>query len=137
MQMWHNSNTHLVQEDYFTYMTMCDMLCEKNNASMYIWNINDRCYIPKETKDYYTKLAIQIASVDAENYPKKYIKIDTVDGEHYPNKCASGYCQRYIPIHKGNTMKDDFNGIEEYPKSFEKEYCEEIIRHFDVMARNL
>ena len=33
-------------------------------------------------------------------------------------------------------MKDDFNGIEEYPNSFEKEYCEEIIRHFDVMARN-
>ena len=33
-------------------------------------------------------------------------------------------------------MKDDFNGIEEYPNSFEREYCEEIIRHFDVMARN-
>ena len=29
-------------------------------------------------------------------------------------------------------MKDDFNGIEEYPNSFEREYCEEIIRHFDV-----
>ena len=32
-------------------------------------------------------------------------------------------------------MKDDFNGIEEY-SIFEREYCEEIIRHFDVMARN-
>ena len=100
MQMWHYSNTHLVQEDYFTYMTMCDMLCEKNNASMYIWNINDRCYIPKETKDYYTKLNAKIASVDAENYLKKYIKIDTVDGEHYSTNVHKAIAQRYIPYIK-------------------------------------
>ena len=100
MQMWHNSATHLVQEDYFTYMTMCDMLCEKNNASMYIWNINDRCYIPKETKDYYTKLNAKIASVDAENYLKKYIKIDTVDGEHYSTNVHKAIAQRYIPYIK-------------------------------------
>ena len=31
-------------------------------------------------------------------------------------------------------MKDDYNGIEEYLNIFEKEYCEEIIKHFDVMA---
>ena len=33
-------------------------------------------------------------------------------------------------------MQDDYNGIEEYLNVFEKEYCEEIIKHFDVMARN-
>ena len=33
-------------------------------------------------------------------------------------------------------MKDDFNGIEEYHNAYEKEYCDEIIRHFEVMARN-
>ena len=67
---------------------------------MYIWNINDRCYIPKETKDYYTKLNAKIASVDAENYLKKYIKIDTVDGEHYSTNVHKAIAQRYIPYIK-------------------------------------
>ena len=31
-------------------------------------------------------------------------------------------------------MKDDLNGIEVYDNAFEAEYCEEIIRHFEVMA---
>jgi hypothetical protein len=29
----------------------------------------------------------------------------------------------------------NFSGIEEYPNIFEKEYCEEIIKHFNVMAQ--
>lgn len=32
-------------------------------------------------------------------------------------------------------MKDDFNGIEIYDNIFPKEYCNEIIRHFEVMSR--
>jgi len=32
-------------------------------------------------------------------------------------------------------MKDDYNGIEEYHNVFEKEYCDEIIKHFEVMAQ--
>ena len=101
MQMWHYSNTHLEQEDYFTYMTMCDMLCTKNNANMYIWNINPRCFIPKQTKDYYTVLnKTKIAPIDAENYLKKYIKIDTVDGEHYSTDVHNAIAKRYIPYVK-------------------------------------
>tara|TARA_B100001057_G_scaffold383210_1_gene389363 strand:+ start:1709 stop:2515 length:807 start_codon:yes stop_codon:yes gene_type:complete len=101
MQMWHYSNTHLEQEDYFTYMTMCDMLCTKNNANMYIWNINPRCFIPKQTKDYYAVLdKTKIAPIDAENYLKKYIKIDTVDGEHYSTDVHDAIAKRYIPYVK-------------------------------------
>lgn len=100
IQMWHHNNTHLEQEDYFTYMTMCDVLCKKYKAKMYIWNINDRCYIPKETKDYYTKLDAKIAPKDAENYLKKYIKIDTVDGEHYSTNVHTAIAERYIPYVK-------------------------------------
>jgi len=33
-------------------------------------------------------------------------------------------------------MKDDMNGIEEYSGVFEKEYCDEIIRHFEKMNEN-
>ena len=62
---------------------------------MYIWNINDRCYTIKETKNYYTKLNNTIiAQIDAENYLKKYVDIEKVDGEHYSNKCATGYCTK-------------------------------------------
>ena len=31
-------------------------------------------------------------------------------------------------------MKNDFNGIEEYPDTFTKDYCDDVIKHFDVMA---
>lgn len=30
-------------------------------------------------------------------------------------------------------MLNDYNGIEEYNNAFEKEYCDEIIRHFELM----
>lgn len=30
-------------------------------------------------------------------------------------------------------MKDNYNGIEEYPDAFEKAYCDEVIRHFELM----
>jgi hypothetical protein len=30
----------------------------------------------------------------------------------------------------------EYSGIEVYPNTYEKEYCEEIIKHFNVMARN-
>lgn len=33
-------------------------------------------------------------------------------------------------------MIDDYNGIEEYPNVFEKEYCDEVIRHFEIMSEN-
>lgn len=30
-------------------------------------------------------------------------------------------------------MQDNYNGIEEYSDAFEKEYCDEVIRHFELM----
>jgi len=32
-------------------------------------------------------------------------------------------------------MSELYSGIEEYPNAFEPQYCEEIIKHFEVMAR--
>ena len=69
---------------------------------MYIWNINDRCYIPKETKNYYTELDAKIASIDAVNYLKQHIKINTVDGEHYSTDVHRAIAERYIPYIKEN-----------------------------------
>ena len=101
IQMYHYSNTHLVQEDYFTYITMCDLLCTNNNAKMYVWNINDRCYIPKESQDYFTPLkSTKFADIDAENYLKKEYKIDKVDEEHYSTNVHAAIAERYIPYVK-------------------------------------
>jgi len=100
MQMWHHSNTHLEQEDYFMNMAVCDTICAKNNANLYIWNINNRCYIPKETKNYYTKLNAKIAPIDAESYLKKELEIDTIDGEHYSTNVHRAIAERYIPYIK-------------------------------------
>lgn len=32
-------------------------------------------------------------------------------------------------------MKDDYNGIEEYPEAYDLNFCEEVIRHFNVMVK--
>jgi len=33
-------------------------------------------------------------------------------------------------------MIDNYDGIEEYKNAYSQEYCEEIIRHFDIMSQN-
>jgi len=101
MRMWHHSNTHLEQEDFFTYIAMCDMICKNNSVPLHVWNINDRCYLPKETKNYYTDLtSTNIAQVSAEEYLKKYMEIDTIDGEHYSLNVHDAIADRYIPYVK-------------------------------------
>lgn len=97
LRMWHYSNTHLEQEDFFTNIALCDMLCTYNNVPLYVWNINDRCYLPKETKTFYTDLkSTTIADVDAINYIKKYTKIETLDGEHYSRNVHKAIAENYI-----------------------------------------
>lgn len=99
--MWHHSNTHLEQEDFFTYIAMCDMICKNNNVPLHVWNINDRCYLPKETKNFYTDLtSTNIAQVSAEEYLKNYMEIDTIDGEHYSVNVHDAIANRYIPYIK-------------------------------------
>lgn len=101
-RMWHHSNTHLEQEDFFTNIAMCDMLCTYNNVPLYVWNINSRCYLPKETKDFYTELkSAKIANVDAETFLKnKNITVDTIDGEHYTTEVHKNIAHNYIPYIK-------------------------------------
>lgn len=104
-RMWHHSNTHLEQEDYFSYIALCDMLCTYNNIPLYVWNINNRCFIPKETKNFYTNLkSTKFSTIDAENFLKlKKIKIDTTDGEHYTTDVHKAIAQYYIPFLKETT----------------------------------
>jgi hypothetical protein len=98
-QMWHYQNTHLEQEDYFKDIAVCDMICNNNNVPMYVWNINNRCFIPQETANYYTKLnKTKFASQNAETFFNE--KFETLDGEHYTEKVHKQIAEQYIPILK-------------------------------------
>lgn len=102
IQMWHYSQTHLAQQDYFKDMLLLDTLCTRNNAKMYVWNINNRCYIPKEIKNFYTELqSTTVTDVDAITYLKKFsdkdLEKEKVDSEHYNEYVHRLICDHYIP----------------------------------------
>jgi len=101
-QMWHYQNTHLEQEDYMKDIAVCDMICANNNVPMYVWNINNRCFIPKETLDYFSTLSkTHIAKIDCETYLEsigyKNIKKEKVDSEHYNYFFHKLSAEKYIP----------------------------------------
>ena len=99
---YHYLQTHLEQQDYFKDILLCDTLCHRNGLKLTLWNINDRCYIPKETANFYSELlATTITNIDAVSYIKDTLKIDLetekVDIEHY-NKTAHEYiAKHYMP----------------------------------------
>ena len=102
MRMWHYSNTHLEQYDYFKDILACDALCYYNNLTLNLWNINDRCFIPKETTDWLTQLkATKIAPIDAISYLKsKKHNIEMKDLEHYSKTTHDLIAKEYIPYLK-------------------------------------
>lgn len=102
IQMYHYLQTHLEQQDYFRNMLLCDTLCERNNAKLHIWNINDRCFIPKETSSFYTDLKVTtIADMPAIPYVKQFSEIDPelckADSEHYNEYAHNLIAEYYIP----------------------------------------
>lgn len=104
-QMWHYQNTHLEQEDYMKDIAVCDMICANNNVPMYVWNINNKCFIPKETLNFFTKLSkTYIAKFDCETYLEsigyKNIKKEKVDDEHYNYRAHELIAEKYIPYIK-------------------------------------
>ena len=105
MQTYHYSLTHLAQQDYFRDILLCDTLCNYNNAKLYVWNINPRCFIPKESKDFYTELkCTSFASTDACTFLKDTQGVDIdlhkVDSEHYNEYAHSLIAKHYIPYLK-------------------------------------
>lgn len=102
IQMWHYCQTHLEQQDYFRDMLLLDTLCERNGAKLHIWNINDRCFIPQQVNDFYSKLkSTVVADVDALTYLKQFtdrdLEIEKVDSEHYNTYVHNLIAEHYIP----------------------------------------
>jgi hypothetical protein len=102
MQTYHYSLTHLAQQDYFRDILLCDTLCNVNNAKLHVWNINPRCFIPKETSNFYTELRqTTFADTDAQTHLKNTLGIDIeehkVDSEHYNEYAHTLIAKHYIP----------------------------------------
>ena len=102
IKMWHYLQTHLEQQDYFKDIFICDTLCTANNAKMYLWNVNNRQHIPKETDSFYSKLqSTTIADVDAISYVSQFtdktLEEEKVDSEHYTSYVHNLIATHYIP----------------------------------------
>lgn len=101
IQMWHYCQTPLAQQDYFKDVFMLDALCTRNNAKMYLWNINERCFIPKQVKTFYSQLqSTTVADQDAINYLQKFsetnLEQEKVDSEHYNKYVHELIAKHYI-----------------------------------------
>jgi len=102
IQMWHYCQTPLEQQDYLKDVFMLDTLCTRNNAKMYLWNINDRCFIPKEVTSFYAQLqSTTVTDIDAISYLKNFsdkdLEKEKVDSEHYNKYVHSLISEHYIP----------------------------------------
>lgn len=109
IQMYHYLQTHLEQQDYMKNIAFCDMLCGLNGITMHLWNINSRCFIPKEAKNFYTKLQnTHIAKTDAltflKDYSEKNLEKEKVDSEHYNDHVHKLIADYYIPNLKQNKI---------------------------------
>lgn len=107
VMMYHYLQTHLEQQDYLKDIAFCDMLCGVNNAKMFVWNINSRCFIPQEVKNFYTYLKnTRVAKTDAltflKKYSKKNLEKEKVDSEHYNDDVHKLIANYYIPNLKRN-----------------------------------
>ena len=104
IQMWHYNQTHLEQQDYFKDITFIDMLCRERNLPVYLWNINNRCFIPKEVNGFYTDLKqISIANIDAISFLGSQLEDQKVDAEHYNYQVHELIAKEYIPYIRENT----------------------------------
>lgn len=102
IQVWHYCQTLLAQQDYFKDILLLDTLCSRNNAKMYLWNINDRCFIPPQVKEFYTDLqSTVVADIDALTYLKQFsdrnLEMEKVDSEHYNTHVHGLISEHYIP----------------------------------------
>lgn len=101
VQMWHYNQTHLEQQDYIKDITLCDLLCRTKNIPLTVWNINDRCFIPKEVDGYYTSLTnTKFADIDAISFLGKHLEKDKIDSEHYSYNVHEKIAKEYIPYLK-------------------------------------
>lgn len=101
VQSYHYLQTHLEQQDYFRDVFLCDALCHRNNVKMFLWNINNRCYIPKETANFYGNLlSTTITNSDAVTYIKDVhgtdLEKEKVDVEHYNRIAHESIATHYI-----------------------------------------
>lgn len=109
IKMYHYLQTHLEQQDYFKDIFMCDTLCHFKNIKLHLWNINERCFIPPETFNFYSDLkATIITDIDARAHLYSTLNVDIdnekADLEHYNYNSHDLIAKHFIPYLRGKVL---------------------------------
>jgi len=98
-KLWYESQTHLQYRDYCGDLYIIDNLCRSNNIKWYLWNINDRVYMP-ENINLFGDLSCKRAATSARSFIKSKYGLDidkrTIDGEHYAKDIHRIIAKEYI-----------------------------------------
>lgn len=86
-KLWHESLTHLQYREYCGNLYIIDNMCKEYGVNWFLWNINDRVYIPKNYEFFGILKNCTKCDMSAQEYIKKHYRYDiddkTLDSEHY------------------------------------------------------
>jgi hypothetical protein len=86
-KLWHESLTHLQYREYCGNLYIIDNMCKEYGVNWYLWNINDRVYIPKNYQFFGDLKNCIKCDMSAQKFIKKRYRYDidnkTIDSEHY------------------------------------------------------
>ena len=100
-KLWHELITPLQYKDYCIDLYAIDNMCKERKIKWYLWNINNRVFIP-DNIDFYGKLSCVKAPLSAEQFFKDKMNLDIetdhyrLDTEHYIREIHNKIARDYI-----------------------------------------
>jgi len=80
-KIYHELTTVLQYKNYCMNLFTINELCRRNNVKWYLWNINERVFMP-DNLDFFGKIDCVRAPMTAQEFMKERFDIDT-ESEHY------------------------------------------------------
>lgn len=106
-KLWHEALTHLQLRDYIGDMTVIDHMVRNTNIPVYVWTINNRIHLPKNTELYRGFDNVKFVYTSAEDFlferhRMKISKMVVADKEHYNYDVHSAIAEHYLPYIEKN-----------------------------------
>lgn len=106
-KLWHEALTHLQLRDYIGDMTVIDHLVRNTSIPVYVWTINNRIHLPKNTGLYGGFDNVKFVYTSAEDFlferhRMKISKMTVDDNEHYNYDVHSAIAEYYLPYIEKN-----------------------------------
>jgi hypothetical protein len=106
-KLWHESITHLQYREYCGDLYIIDNLCQDYGVKWYLWNINDRVYMPENYEFYGPLKQCTRTDISAQEFIQQNFNYNiddyTSDGEHYFYDTHEIIAKDYIPYIKNLT----------------------------------